>query len=54
MAEPLKNIYTEDFLRLFGERVQTAYSPFDASGFPYLFFPEEPVLRVRGHTVLQT
>ncbi|WP_226000091.1 DNA alkylation repair protein [Paenibacillus sp. BJ-4] len=33
MAEPLKNIYTEDFLRLFGERVQTAYSSFDTNGF---------------------
>ncbi|WP_025682100.1 hypothetical protein [Paenibacillus maysiensis] len=33
MAEPLKNIYTEDFLRLFGERVQTAYSSFDTQGF---------------------
>ncbi|MCC3380666.1 hypothetical protein ACFQ5D_10570 [Paenibacillus farraposensis] len=33
MAEPLKNIYTEDFLRLFGERVQTAYSSFDTQKF---------------------
>ncbi len=33
MAEPLKNMYTEEFLRLFGERVQAAYSPFDIDGF---------------------
>ncbi|MBE0341423.1 hypothetical protein E4V51_09570, partial [Paenibacillus sp. 28ISP30-2] len=33
MAEPLKNIYTEDFLRLFGERVQPAYSSFDTQRF---------------------
>ncbi|URJ34054.1 hypothetical protein MF625_003300 [Paenibacillus polymyxa] len=33
MAEPLKNMYTEEFLRLFGERVQVAYSPFDIDGF---------------------
>lgn len=33
MAEPLKNMYTEEFLRLLGDRVQTAYSSFDTSGF---------------------
>jgi 3-methyladenine DNA glycosylase AlkC len=33
MAEPLKNIYNLKFLRGLGTKIQTAYPPFDASGF---------------------
>ncbi|PNQ87672.1 hypothetical protein [Paenibacillus polymyxa] len=33
MAEPLKNMYTEEFFRLFGDKVQATYSLFDIDGF---------------------
>ncbi|NOU94267.1 hypothetical protein GC093_13710 [Paenibacillus sp. LMG 31456] len=33
MAEPLKAMYNEDFLRLFGQKVYKVYSAFDTEGF---------------------
>ncbi|UMY57099.1 MULTISPECIES: DNA alkylation repair protein [Paenibacillus] len=41
MAEPLKNMYTENFLQQFGEKVQSAYRPFDTIGFIHQVMDEK-------------
>jgi|GEM_PF-2896053 len=33
MAEPLKAMYNEEFLRQFSERIHAVYGAFDRSGF---------------------
>lgn len=41
MAEPLKNMYNEEFLRDFGQIIQAAYSPFSIEAFVGMVLVEE-------------